>query len=210
VTSPICASGGRYSTIRCRPVDYRRRCEQHRHQDRRPAVIEARAQLGIAQSGRYPQLQQIGASPLHRRSQSGGRNPLGITVPTGFDVGWELDFWGRFSRAIESADAAYFAAGANYEDVLVLLHAQIAETYMALRTTEAHLRIARENAALQKRSLDITELLFKSGNDSELDVQQAKAQYLGTLATIPQLEAAASNPQRGCNFARSPPGRLNN
>ena len=155
-------------------------------------VIEARAQLGIAESGRYPQSQQISAETLYiDRSQSGGRNPLDNHLwqySTGFDVGWELDFWGRFSRAIESADAAYFAAGANYEDVLVLLHAQIAETYMALRTTEARLRIARENAALQKRSLEITQQLYDSGNNAELDVQQAKTQYLGTLSTIPQLE----------------------
>ena len=60
---------------------------------------------------------------------------------------------------------------------------------MALRTTEARLRIARENADLQKRSLEITQQLFDSGNNAELDVQQAKTQYLGTLSTIPQLES---------------------
>ena len=73
-------------------------------------VIEARAQLGIAQSGRYPQSQQIRAETLYiDRSESGGRNPLDDNLwqySAGFDVGWELDFWGRFSRAIESADAA--------------------------------------------------------------------------------------------------------
>ncbi len=67
--------------------------------------------------------------------------------------------------------------------------------------------IARENAALQKRSLEITELLFKSGNDSELDVQQAKAQYLGTLATIPQLEiSAAPDAERLEHLAGQSPG----
>ena len=61
-----------------------------------------------------------------------------------------------------------------------------------IRTIELRLRIAHENAALQKRSLEITERLFKSGNESELDVQQAQSQYLGTLATIPELEAACA------------------
>src|SRR5690606_31999313 len=106
----------------------------------------------------------------------------------GFNIGWELDFWGRYSRAIESADASYFAAQANYEDALVLLRAQVAQTYFALRTAEARLRIARDNARLQKRSLDITERLFNSGNSDELDLQQAKTQYLGTLSTVPELE----------------------
>ena len=55
--------------------------------------------------------------------------------------------------------------------------------------------IARENAVLQRRSLEIAERLFKGGNDSELDVQQARAQYLGTLATIPPLESALRQTQ---------------
>ena len=168
-------------------------------------VIEARAQLGIAQSGRYPQVQQASADALYLdRSQSGGRNPRDDNFWqyfAGFDVAWELDFWGRFRRAIESADANYFAAYANYEDVLVLLHAQLAETYMALRTTEARLRIARDNTDLQQRSLEITEQLFKSGNNAELDLQQAKTQYLGTKSTIPELESAL---RRTRNATRDP------
>ena len=84
--------------------------------------------------------------------------------------------------------------------------AQVASLYCSIRTVEATLVIARENAALQKRSLDITELLFKSGNDSELDVQQAKAQYLGTLSTIPQLEGSLRQTQNALSIllARAP------
>ncbi|WP_460145933.1 efflux transporter outer membrane subunit [Pseudomonas sp. S2_A02] len=156
-------------------------------------VMEARARLGIAQSGRYPQLQQASADSLYfNRKQSGGNNPQDSHFwqhSAGFDVGWELDFWGRFSRAIESSDASYFAAQANYEDVLVLLRAQVADTYFSLRTTEARLRVARENAEQQKRNFEITEKLFNSGQSAELDLQQAKTQYLGTLSSIPDFEA---------------------
>jgi outer membrane protein TolC len=155
-------------------------------------VMEARAQLGIAQSGRYPQLQQVtGDSVYVNRNQSGGTNPVDSHFwqhSAGFDIGWELDFWGRFSRAIESADASYFAAEANYDDVLVLLRAQVADSYFSLRTTEARLRVARENARQQQRNYEITERLFNSGQTAELDLQQAKTQYLGTLSTIPGLE----------------------
>eukprot|EP01030_Chromulinospumella_sphaerica_P012260 gene12260-12050_t len=155
-------------------------------------VMEARAQLGIAQSGRYPQLQQISADSVYiNRHQSGGTNPVDSHFwqhSAGFDVGWELDFWGRFSRAIEAADASYFAAEANYDDVLVLVRAQVADSYFFLRTTEARLRVANENARQQHRNYEITERLFNSGQTAELDLQQAKTQYLGTLSTIPVLE----------------------
>ncbi|SIT35747.1 RND efflux system, outer membrane lipoprotein, NodT [Paraburkholderia ribeironis] len=156
-------------------------------------VIEARAQLGIALAGRYPQVQQANADVLYSaRKRSDGFNPRSGAYwqyAASFSIGWELDFWGRFARAIESADASFFASQANREDVLVLLHAQVADTYFTLRTAQARLRIARENAQLQKRSYAITQRLFKSGESDELDLQQAKTQYLGTLSSIPDLES---------------------
>ena len=126
------------------------------------------------------------------RKRSDGFNPRSGSYwqyGAGFSIGWELDFWGRFSRAIESADASFFAAQANREAALVLLHAQVADTYFTLRTAEARLRIAHENARLQKRSYDIAQKLFKSGESDELDLQQAKTQYLGTLSSIPEFES---------------------
>lgn len=154
-------------------------------------VMEARAQLGMALAGRFPQMQQAGADALYVRSRQSGATAQTSRVweySAGVDIGWELDFWGRFARAIESADAAYFAAQANHESALVLLHAQLASTYFALRTAEARLRIARDNARLQKRSFEITEKLFRAGESDELDFQQARTQYLGTLSTEPVLE----------------------
>lgn len=176
-------------------------------------VMEARAQLVIAQSGRYPQLQQVSADSLYLdRNQSGGRNPQDSHSwqhSAGFDIGWELDFWGRFSRAIESADAAYFAAQANHEDVLVLLRAQMADSYFALRTAEARLRIARDNARLQKRSYEITERLFNSGESAELDLQQAKTQYLSTLSSIPDFESQVLRTRNALSvLIGRPPGSL--
>ena len=120
-----------------------------------------------------------------------------------------MDFWGRFRRGIEASDAAYFASIAQYDDVQVLVAAQAASFYASIRTFEQRLRIAHENAALQKRSLEITERLFESGNESELDVQQAKSLYLGTLATIPDLESALRQAQNALStLLGRPPGPL--
>ena len=97
-------------------------------------------------------------------------------------------------------------ASPSTDDLQVLMAAQVASLYCSIRTVEARLVIARENAALQKRSLEIAERLFKGGADSELDVQQAKAQYFGTLATIPQLEGVRRQTQNALStlLARAP------
>ena len=176
-------------------------------------VLEARAALGIAQSGLYPQVQQASAQSIYLdRNQSGGAFPRDANAwqyDAAFNLGWELDFWGRFSRAIEASDATYFATQASYEDVLVLLRAQVASTYFALRTAEARLRIARENAQRQKRSYEITERLFNSGNSAELDLQQAKTQYLSTLSTIPEFEAQVQRTRNALAvLIGQPPGGL--
>ena len=159
-------------------------------------IMEARAQLGIAGSALYPQVQQATSDLLWAgEHRTGARDTSAVNFSVGFQVGWELDFWGKFRRSIEAADASYFASIAQYDDVQVLMAAQVAAFYTSIRTLELRLVIARENAAIQARSLEITERLFKGGSDSELDVQQAKAQYLGTLATIPPLESALRQTQ---------------
>ncbi|WP_353655704.1 TolC family protein [Variovorax gracilis] len=174
-------------------------------------IMEARAQLGIADSTRYPQVQQATGEVLGVGEQrsGGGRDTSALTASAGVSVSWEIDFWGKFRRSIESADAAYLASIAQYDDIQVLMAAQVAGFYCSIRTLELRLRIARENAELQRRSLRITELHFRSGNESELDVQQARAQYLGTLATVPQLEIALRQTQNALSILLArPPGPL--
>ncbi len=173
-------------------------------------ILEARAQLGIAGSTLYPQLQQLTGEALRARQlQSNGSDTALWTYGVGFDFAWELDFWGKFRRGIESADAAYFASIAAYDDVQVLVAAQAASFYASIRTIELRLRIAHENAALQKRSLEITERLFKSGNESELDVQQARTLYLSTLSSIPELEGSLRQVQNALSvLVGRPPGPL--
>jgi len=87
--------------------------------------------------------------------------------------------------------------------------AQVAGLYVNVRALEARLQIAHDNAAIQKRSYEITERLFKSGNNSELDVQQAKTQYLSTLASIPALESSLRQLQNAlAALLGRPPGPL--
>ena len=173
-------------------------------------IMQARAQLGIAKAGLYPQLQQLSASALRTGTHPTIGPPTALwAYGANYDLAWELDFWGKYRRGIEAADASYFASVAQYDDVQVLVAAQAAILYGSIRTIELQLRIAEENAALQKRCLEITERLFHSGNDSELDVQQARTQYLTTLATIPQLETALRQAQNAlCVLLARPPGPL--
>ena len=157
-------------------------------------VIAARAQLGIAVGSRYPQVQQVsGNRTVIDASKANANTASGADLEytqygVAFEAGWELDFWGRFQRGIEAADASMSAAIADYDNALILLIAQVATTYTAYRSTEEELRIARENLVLQQRSYDIADILFRNGENSELDMQQARTLLLSTESTIPSIE----------------------
>ncbi|MCB1966730.1 MAG: TolC family protein, partial [Candidatus Accumulibacter sp.] len=66
-------------------------------------ILEARANLGIAGSTLYPQVQQLSGEALRvGQRQDGGPNSAFSSYGLGFGIGWELDFWGKFRRSIEA------------------------------------------------------------------------------------------------------------
>jgi NodT family efflux transporter outer membrane factor (OMF) lipoprotein len=156
-------------------------------------VLGARAQLGVAVGSLYPQTQQAtGAAEKIRLSQAtpegaGGQPNNYWRSQLGLAASWELDFWGKFRRAVESADASLFATVSDYDNVLVSLTGDVATTYIVLRTLEKRLRIAHENVAVQRESLRIAQARFEGGTTSMRDVEQALTVLESTEATIPTL-----------------------
>ncbi|MGJ4943533.1 TolC family protein [Bradyrhizobium sp. HKCCYLS1011] len=125
-------------------------------------VLQARAVLGIAIGSFYPQLQQGTGSLIYTQPSAATPAAPPNTTPSQFwadalaiQAAWELDFWGKFRRGVESADGAYLASIANYDDVLVTLLGDIAATYVGIRTTEQLIAIARSNISKQEESLKI-------------------------------------------------------
>ena len=147
-------------------------------------VIQAQANLGIATGNQYPQVQALvgDASVIDNGNLTLRQSSLGA------GLSWEIDFWGRYRRGIEAADANLLANIANYNDVMVLVTATVADAYTIIRATEEQLRLAYDSVKLQQRSFDIVEVLFRNGSSSELDALQARTLLLGTKATIPGLE----------------------
>ncbi|WP_449244492.1 efflux transporter outer membrane subunit [Desulfobacca acetoxidans] len=157
-------------------------------------VLQAKAQLGIAIGELYPQTQQaVGSLEKNRLSAKGstqGATALNYTTSKlGAEATWELDFWGKLRRTIESADANLQATVAGYDSVLVSLTAEVANTYIVLRTFEKRLDIARNNVQVQNESLEIARYRFEGGVTSMRDVEQALTVLGSTEATIPRLEA---------------------
>jgi NodT family efflux transporter outer membrane factor (OMF) lipoprotein len=157
-------------------------------------VLEARAQLGVAIGEFYPQVQQGNGSVTYIRPSHADTTefPSGVTRnfwrdALGLTANWELDFWGKFRRAIESADASYLSSIANYDYVLATLLGDVATTYIGIRTLQTQIEIARDNIVKQKKALAIAQAKFQGGTATKLDVYQAENVLAQTESTIPQL-----------------------
>lgn len=176
-------------------------------------ILEARAQLGIATGLLFPQVQEGSGGATWNEASKHAANQADLPnhdfgdFSVGFDATWEIDFWGRYRRNIEAADATMLRTIADYDAALVSLTAEVARTYATIRTSEVLLGIAQESVRLQKDGLQIAEARFRNGATSELDVVQQRALLEDTLASIPDLQTGLQRAKNALSILLGePPG----
>ncbi len=148
-------------------------------------VLQARQRLAIAIGNQYPQQQQLsGQAGIAGVSSSAAYEIYDL----GFNLTWEADVWGRFKRQIESASAALEASVGSYDGIMVSLIAEVARTYLLIRTTQQRLTVAETNLVLQQESVRITTAKYEGGEVSSLDVEQAQTLFYNTQASVRSLE----------------------
>jgi len=151
-------------------------------------ILQARAILGITTGYNYPQKQTISGKVL---SIKNGENEF-ASSNLSFDVGWEIDIWGKYAREIEASQADLYKSVASYNDILVSIISEVARYYIDYRTTQERITYAKRNIAIQERIAKLTKVQFNAGNVSELDVQQALSQLYNTKSILPTIELSKS------------------
>jgi NodT family efflux transporter outer membrane factor (OMF) lipoprotein len=148
-------------------------------------VLQARAQQAIAVGNILPQSQQLLGIYSYGNVV---RTPAHFEI-TAFNLSWELDFWGRYRRQVESANASLDASVESYDAALVTLLADVATNYVQYRVAQQRIKIARENVRIQEGVLALAEEKFRVGTTNRLDVEQARTILEQTRSTIPSLQA---------------------
>lgn len=160
-------------------------------------VLQARAQLAQSVGSLYPQQQALTGNYSYNRI--GGGSLQGLLPETfstallGFSANWEIDFWGKYRRAIESNDALFLASAAAYDNALVTLTADVATAYIKIRVLQEQIKVTKANIAVQRTAQKIANSRFKAGQTSLVDAQQAQTELSETQASLPPL---VSNLQR--------------
>jgi NodT family efflux transporter outer membrane factor (OMF) lipoprotein len=158
-------------------------------------VLEARLQLAIAQGGLFPQTQTADGG-YHRVGSGAGTGAAILAGPTfldqwnfGFNLAWELDFWGRLRRAIVAGQDNLDASVANYDQAVVTMLGDIAQNYVEVRTDQEQILYLRNNVVAQQGVVNWIQPRLKAGfRQTPLDLYQAISNLRQTQAQIPPLE----------------------
>lgn len=155
-------------------------------------VLKARATLAQSVGKLYPQKQDFIGNLTYQRI---GGQEFEFVLPStftsallGVSANWEIDFWGKYRRKVLSDDAAFLSSFAAYDNALVSLTADIATTYINIRTYEQLIKVIQQNIDVQQQSYNITETRYNEGETSQLDVQFSKTELFKTKGSLPTVK----------------------
>jgi multidrug efflux system outer membrane protein len=152
-------------------------------------VLQAQASLGITRADQFPTI-SAGASALNERLPATRITPEFETSPMQVNLSlfWELDFWGKFRRATESARASLLATEWGQKAVIWSLVSNVASAYFQLQELDLELEISQRTLASRKESLHLVEIREKGGTTSMMDVRQSEELVYTAAAQIPDVE----------------------
>ena len=156
------------------------------NQDLRVAAArleQARAQVTVASADLYPALNLSAAAA---RGKTSANRPLAAysqpnqsTVQNNFVVGptvnYEADLFGRVRRQVEGARASAQQAEADFENARLVVTAQLATDYFALRELDAEIAVVGHSLELQRDALGFIAARHDLGFATGLDLAQQQA-----------------------------------
>jgi NodT family efflux transporter outer membrane factor (OMF) lipoprotein len=151
-------------------------------------IRQARYQHRISRAAFFPTVDASGTARKSGQADDTGTITETELYSAGFDAVWELDLFGGTRRAAEAARADIEAGIEDLNDVMVTLTAEVATNYIALRTYQARLSVARRNVASQEETWQLLDTLSRTGMGDELAVSQARYNLESSRSKIPDLK----------------------
>ncbi|MDY0228411.1 MAG: TolC family protein, partial [Desulfomicrobium apsheronum] len=145
----------------------------HDVRDAQSRLRAARARRAVAMAGFFPGLDASGSGSRAMSSRETGSGLTRENYKAGLDASWELDVFGGTRRDFEAAGADLQASVASLNAARVSLAAEVALSYVEMRSLQQRLRIAQANLASQSETLQLTRWRAQAGLTDSQDVAQA-------------------------------------
>ena len=154
-------------------------------------ILQAQSQVTIARSQQFPTVDGSVSAPY--AAYTGSDRPATLVdhafqPQAGVDVAWELDFWGKFRRNTESAQANLLASDEARYVVMATLVTQIADAYLTLRALDLTLEISQRTVKSRVRSVELVQARLDGGVAGVLDLRQAETLLYGATKAIPDIQ----------------------
>jgi multidrug efflux system outer membrane protein len=126
---------------------------------------------------------QVGAGASANRVQgivNGAPGPARSVFSTGVDFGYEVDLFGRLAQATDAATLDAQAREGLLQSTRLLVQAEVAQTYLALRALDTERALVRSTVGAYRETLSLTERRWRAGDVAELDVARASTEVAAT------------------------------
>jgi len=144
-------------------------------------LAQARAFVRATDADRAPQI-GVGASATRAQGIVGGTfvGPARNIFATGVDFSYEVDLFGRLSHATNAAALDAQAQEGLLQSARLLVQAQVAQTYLALRALDDERSLVRSTVGAYRETLALTDRRWRAGDVAELDVTRATTEVAAT------------------------------
>jgi NodT family efflux transporter outer membrane factor (OMF) lipoprotein len=160
---------------------------------------QARASAAVQNATLFPTL---GVAPTAARQRYSGNRATGSTIPTTapvtessyilpFTVSYEVDLAGQRRRTIEAAQASLQANAADFENMRLILTAELAADYFSMRQLDTQIALLLRTVDTLQKGLDLVNSRHQGGVASGLDVAQEE-----TLLSATRTQATLLRQQR--------------
>lgn len=143
-------------------------------------LAQARALLKSADANRAPQLGANAGASRQGGDAARAAGTAGTVYTAGLSASYEVDVMGRLSKASQAAAQDAKASEALLASARLLVQADVAQTYFALRALDAERALVRETVAAYQDTLKLTERRYAAGDIAELDVVRVRTEVAAT------------------------------
>ena len=116
--------------------------------------------------------------------QAGANTTTGSTpgnlFSTQAQLSYEVDLFGRLAKATDAASLDAQSSAALLQSTRLLVQANVAQTYLALRALDAERALVRETVSAYRDTLNLTQRRFNAGDVAELDVARVATEVAAT------------------------------
>ena len=145
---------------------------------------QARAGVGASRAAQMPQLGiGAGASRFDGLPNARAGSPSTL-VTAGLNLSYEVDLFGRLAEATRAARLDAQASEALLQSTRLLVQAQVAQAYLALRAVDTERALVRDTLAAYRGTFELTERRFRAGDVAELDVARARTEVAATESEL--------------------------